>query len=93
MEDKGKKKCDEDRLIRFVNDFNVLLENEIIKVREVVEGLEIEFDPEGENISCFLGVIQILVDEFDFKYHISEQDVYAYYQVLVHEGKFSKNHD
>ena len=83
-------KMNEGRIVRFANDFNVLLEEEIRKNAEIIKSADIAFNEKGEFISCFLSLIQNLINEVEAKYPIKEEEIYKYYNLLVEEGRFSK---
>lgn len=81
----------ENRMVRFANDFNVLLENKINENIETIKGVNVSLGKKDDFISCFLSLVQILVDEAEARYPIKEEEIYKYYKSLVDEGRFPKN--
>ena len=80
-----------DRIVRFANDFNVLLKERIKENDEIIKNANITFNEKDEFISCFLSLIQNLINEAEAKYPIKEEEIYTYYKSLVGEGRFSKS--
>ena len=79
-----------DRIVRFANDFNALLEEKIRKNAEIIKSVNIAFNKKEEFISCFLCLIENLINEVEARYPIKEEEIYKYYNSLVEEGRFSK---